>query len=292
MATGRPSWYRRRRAWGGLAALLAIAVAVPVVLNQDDTRKPAQAKPAKAKGPVSATETRRLARETGKEVEVTAAASAYTSTWAQPGGTFKLRVSSLANRAKIGNEWKPIDTTLQRVDGGFAPKAVNGKVVFSAGSKASAANGGGSRASRGVSRVALVQPTVAKADTPQPVWTDLVRLNLDGHDLAVGWPGPLPEPVISGSRALYENVRPGIDLVLTAQDSGYTHVLVVKDKQAAADPLLGQLNYRLSSPDLTFHLDEASHSVSAQDSKGEEVAGSPTPFMWDECRGPARGSEG
>ncbi|MFF4371472.1 DNRLRE domain-containing protein [Streptomyces sp. NPDC001594] len=250
---------------------------MPVVLNRDDNRKPVQAKPAKAKGPVSATEGRRLARESGKEVEVTAEASAYTSTWAQPGGTFKLRVSSLANRAKVGNEWKPIDTTLQRVEGGFAPKAVNGKVVFSAGTKA----GDGSRASRGASRVALVQPAVAKADTPQPAWTDLVRLNLDGHDLAVAWPGQLPEPVISGSRALYENVRPGIDLVLTAQDGGYTHVLVVKDKQAAADPLLGQLNYRLSSPDLTFHLDESSRSVSAQDSKGEEVAGSPTPFMWD-----------
>lgn len=69
--------------------------------------------------------------------------------------------------------------------------------------------------------------------------------------------------------------------MLTAQDGGYTHVLVVKDKQAASDPLLGQLNYRLSSPDLTFHLDDASRSVSAQDAKGEEVAGSPTPFMWD-----------
>ncbi|MFH7595276.1 DNRLRE domain-containing protein [Streptomyces racemochromogenes] len=251
---------------------------MPVVLNHDGARKPA-AKPS-PKGAATATEARRLARETGKEVEVTGEASAYTSTWAQPGGTFKLRVSSLANRAKVGSEWKPIDTTLQRVDGGFAPKAVNGKVVFSAGTKSPNA-GTGSRASRGASRVALVQPAVAKADTPQPAWTDLVRLNLDGHDLAVAWPGPLPEPVISGSRALYENVRPGIDLVLTAQDSGYTHVLVVKDKHAAADPLLGQLNYRLSSPDLSFHLDEASRSVSAQDAKGEEVAGSPTPFMWD-----------
>ncbi|RKT02185.1 VCBS repeat protein [Streptomyces sp. 3211.6] len=257
-----------------------MAVAVPVALTHDDSRKPVEAKAAKAKGPVNATEARRLARESGKEVEVTAEASAYTSTWAQPGGTFKLKVSSLTTRAKVGNEWKPIDTTLQRVDGGFAPKAVNGKVVFSAGTKASAA-GDNARASRGASRVPLVRPAVTKADVPQPAWTDLVRLSLDGHDLAVAWPGPLPEPVISGSRALYENVRPGIDLVLTAQDGGYTHVLVVKDKQAAADPLLGQLNYRLSSPDLTFHLDEASRSVSAQDSKGEEVAGSPTPFMWD-----------
>lgn len=160
------NWYRRRRTVGSLAVLLAAAVAVTLFVNQDDTRKPVQPKPATAKDPVNATQARRLARETGKEVEVTGVASAYTSTWAQPGGTFKLRVSSLANRAKVGNEWKPIDTTLQRVDGGFAPKAVNGKVVFSAGTKAP--NGGnGSRAARGASRVALVQPSVAKADTPR-----------------------------------------------------------------------------------------------------------------------------
>ncbi|MFJ9343783.1 FG-GAP-like repeat-containing protein [Streptomyces sp. NPDC101733] len=228
---------------------------------------------------MSATEARRQAKDSGKEVEVTTEATAHSTTWAQPGGTFKLRVSSLATRAKVGDQWKPIDTTLERVQGGFAPKAVNGRVMFSAGSSPQAGEGG--RASRGVSRVALVQPAVAKADGPTPEWSELVRLNTDGHDLVVSWPGALPAPVISGPRALYENVRPGIDLVMTAQDGGYTHVLVVKDKQAAADPLLGQLNYRLSSPDLTFHLDEASKSVSAQDSQGEEIAGSPTPFMWD-----------
>ncbi|MFK0202140.1 DNRLRE domain-containing protein [Streptomyces lavendulae] len=274
-------WYRRRRVQGGLAALLAVAVALPVGahLTTGADKPKATSTPKGHPGPVAAPEARRLARETGKEVEVTAEATAHTSTWAQPSGTFKLRVSSAATRAKVGSEWKPIDTTLQRVEGGFAPKAVNGRVVFSAGSKAS--SGDPARASRGTSRVPLVSPAVLKTDTPAPAWTDLVRLTLDGHDLTVAWPGPLPEPVISGARALYENVRPGIDLVMTAQDGGYTHVLVVKDKQAASDPLLGQLNYRLASPDLTFHLDEASKSVSAQDSQGTEIAGSPTPFMWD-----------
>ncbi|MGW0394261.1 DNRLRE domain-containing protein [Streptomyces sp. NPDC003042] len=265
---------------GAVAALLAVAVAVPVVvLVQGDQDTVPDAAP-KAGGPVAAPEARRLARESGKEVEVTAEATAHSSTWAQPGGTFKLRVSSAATRAKVGNEWKPVDTSLERVEGGFAPKAVNSRVVFSAGSKPLAGDGG-ERASRGVSRVALVRPAVATADTPAPAWTELVRLNTDGHDVVVSWPGPLPAPVISGPRALYENIRPGIDLVMTAQDGGYTHVLVVKDKQAAADPLLGQLNYRLSSPDLTFHLDDASHSVSAKDGNGEEIAGSPTPYMWD-----------
>lgn len=260
---------------------MAVAVPVGLSLTGDDSTPQAGTTPELDAGaPVTATEARLRAAKSGKNVEVTTEATANTTTWAQPGGTFKLRVSSQATRAKVGNAWKPIDTTLQRVAGGYEPKAVNGRLVFSAGTKAQPGSGG-ERASRGVSRVALPRPTAVTTDGPAPVWSELVRLTTDGHDIVVSWPGPLPEPVTSGPRALYENVRPGIDLVMTAQDSGYTHALVVKDKQAASDPLLGQLNYRLFSPDLTFHLDEESRSVSARDAQGEEIAGSPTPFMWD-----------
>lgn len=269
---------------GGVAALLATAVAIPIGLGLPggENQPTPDVKPAQdARGPVAAPAARKQARESGKEVEVTADATPNSSTWAQPGGTFKLRVSSAATRAKVGSQWRPIDTTLERVADGFTPKAVNGRVVFGAGTKAQAGGGGGERASRGVSRVALARPAAVAADTPPPQWSELVRMNIDGHDVAVGWPGPLPEPFISGPRALYENIRPGIDLVMTAQDGGYSHLLVVKDKQAAQDPLLGQLNYRLSSPDLTFHLDETSRSVSARDAQGEEIAGAPTPYMWD-----------
>ncbi|MGW7439593.1 DNRLRE domain-containing protein [Streptomyces sp. NPDC054849] len=242
---------------------------MPVGVHVAGSGKP-QSRPGED-APVAAPEARRQAQETGKEVEVTAERSANTTTWARPDGQFRKQVHSSALRAKVGGRWKPIDTTLERVEGGYAAKAVNGRVVFSAGSKPV----GGERSSRGVSRVSL------KQDTPGEVWTDLVRLNTDGHDMVVGWPGALPEPVIDGPRALYENVRPGIDLVMTAQDGGYSHLLVIKDKQAAADPLLGQLKYRLTSPDLTFHLDGESHAVSARNAQGEEVAGSPTPMMWD-----------
>ncbi|MEV6957380.1 DNRLRE domain-containing protein [Streptomyces sp. NPDC051183] len=255
---------------------------MPVGVQLAEPKGAPDAKPAEAEVPevpVTATDARRLARESGKEVEATAERTANTTTWAKPDGVFKLRVSSAAVRAKVGDRWKPIDTTLERVEGGFAPKAVNGRVVFSGGSKQEAADGGG-RASRGVTRTALALPAL-KADTPAPAWTDLVRLTADGHEMVVSWPGPLPEPFIAGPRALYENVRPGIDLLMTAQEGGYSHLLIVKDKKAASDPMLGQLNYRLSSPSLTFHLDEASRAVSARNAKGEEVAGSPTPYMWD-----------
>ncbi|MET9959437.1 DNRLRE domain-containing protein [Streptomyces sp. NPDC006326] len=264
-------WFKRRKALGGLAALLAVAVALPVGVHVADGYRPQAGSADKA--PVAEPEARRLAEKTGKEVEVTAARSANTTTWAKPDGTFRKQVFSAAFRAKADGRWQPIDTRLERVEGGYAPKAVNGRVVFSAGSKQPSA--AGQRSSRSVSRVAL------KRDTPGEAWTDLVRLTADGHDMVVSWPGLLPEPVIDGPRALYENVRPGIDLVLTAQDGGYSHLLVVKDKQAAADPLVGQLKYRLASPDMAFKLDAESGAVSARNAQDVEVAGSPTPMMWD-----------
>ncbi|MFD9410176.1 VCBS repeat-containing protein [Streptomyces sp. NPDC059989] len=282
VATPATRWFKRRRTLGGLAALLAVAVALPVGVHVAGGDKP-QARSDEG-APVAEPEARRLAEESGKEVEVTAARSANTSTWARPDGTFRKQIFSSAVRAKVGGQWKPIDTDLERVEGGFAAKAVNGRVFFSGGSRQQAA-GGGERSSRSVTRVAL------RRDTPGEVWTDLVRLNTDGHDMVVSWPGALPEPVIDGPRALYENVRPGIDLVMTAQDGGYSHLLVVKDKQASADPLLGQLKYRLASPDLTFHLDGVSGAVSAKDDKGAEVAGSPTPMMWDSS-GKVAGTDG
>ncbi|MBT2452777.1 DNRLRE domain-containing protein [Streptomyces sp. ISL-43] len=263
----RQRWFKRRRTMGGLAALLAVAVAVPVGVELGGGAESAR-KPAGESGKTSASQARKLAAERGEDVEVSAERSANTTTWAQSDGLFKKQISSSAVRAKVGDEWKPIDTDLQHVDGGFAAKAVNGAVVFSAGTD-------GGRAARGAVRSALT------VDEPGQAWTELVRLSVDGHEMSVSWPGVLPAPVIDGPRALYENVRPGIDLLMTAQDGGYSHLLVVKDKQAAADPLLAEIEYRLASPDLQFQLDGESGSLSAKDAKGEEVAGSPSPLMWD-----------
>ncbi|MET9701223.1 DNRLRE domain-containing protein [Streptomyces sp. NPDC006529] len=269
---------------------------MPVGFQLTKSAPKSAAKPQAEMGkPVTAAQARQQAKESGKEVEVTADRTAKITTWAQPSGQFKARVYSSAIRAKVGNDWKPIDTNLQRVEAGYAPRAVNERLVFSAGSKPAVASGAGTadgqRASRSVSRDALSQvafsttgtklPNALAAPAPGAVWTELVRLSVDGHDIVVSWPGALPEPVIDGPRALYENIRPGIDLLMTAQNGGYSHLVIVKNKQAAADPLIGELNYRLASPDLSFVLDEPSGAISARDTKSEEIAGAPTPYMWD-----------
>ncbi|WP_236246333.1 DNRLRE domain-containing protein [Streptomyces sp. CC210A] len=274
---------RKHRRYAALAALLAVAVAVPlgVRAGQDPDAGAPSDRPEAAKAdpeqPVTADAAMRRARSTGKDVEVTAYRSAGSTTWAQPDGLLRTRIHSSSIRAEVDGEWKPVDTDLRRVDGGYAPKAVNDPLLFSAGSGRK-----DERAARSVPRTALVRGAADRAagEDPGP-WSDLVQLTTGPHRMVVKWPGKLPEPVVSGPRALYEDVRPGIDLLLTARDSGFSHVLVVKNREAAQDPLLDRLSYRLASPTLKFVMDPESKAVSARDGEGQEFAASPTPYMWD-----------
>ncbi|WP_431966067.1 FG-GAP-like repeat-containing protein [Actinacidiphila sp. bgisy160] len=216
------------------------------------------------------------ARTSGKRVEVTALRDASSTTWARPDGSFELETRAVAFRAKVDGTWRPIDTRLRRVKGGgWAPKAVNNPVVFSGGST-------GRRASRSQVRAALATSTAQAASS-----TDLVTFTTDSHKLTMTWPGPLPAPVIDGPRALYQDVLPGVDLLLTARDAGFSHLLIVKTAQAADDPALAEVSYGLTSPDLAFTLDPVTHVVHAKDTAGREVAVSPTPYMWDSAGKPA-----
>lgn len=271
---------------------MCAVVALPVLVHERGTPAPtprpqkqneAQADPAADRG-ITAAQASREARRTGKDVEVTADRTAHSTVWAQPDGMMRIRTHSDTIRAKSGGEWKKIDTTLRRVEGGYAPTAVNTPSLFSAGSAAREA-GAPERVSRALPRGPL--PASAAAAAEDGTWSELVRLTSGNHDVVVSWPGPLPAPVVDGPRALYRNVRPDIDLLMTARDGGYSHVLIVHTRQAAADPLLGQLNYRLSSPTLDFRLDATTHAVTAVDSAGTEIAVAPTPYLWDSAGEPA-----
>ncbi|MFJ7990532.1 DNRLRE domain-containing protein [Streptomyces sp. NPDC096351] len=226
-----------------------------------------------------------LARKSGKPVEVTKLRTVRSSTWARPDGLMTKKLYSSPVWAKTGDEWKKIDTTLQRTSTGWAPAATNTRVVFSGGSP------GSGRASRGrIHRASLVKGLKTEGEGGSP----LVTLTVGGtpeipetHTIQLTWPGPIPAPVIDGSRALYPEILPGADLVLTAEDDGFAQLMVVKNRQAATDPRVTQLSYGLSSPSLTFRLDAASGIVAAEDLDGQEVALSPTPLMWDSSGAPA-----
>ncbi|MEU3187721.1 FG-GAP-like repeat-containing protein [Streptomyces sp. NPDC006923] len=256
------------------ATVAALALGATLTTVVGSSEKPASAKPPTARSPRVLDEdgAQEKARHSGKPVEVTALRTATDTTFARPDGSFELTAHSLPVRAKVHGVWKDIDTTLKPVKGGgWAAAAVNHPAVFSGGSA--------HRSSRTTRRAAF-------GDASAPT-TPLVTLSTGGHELTVTWPGTLPEPVIAGPRALYEEVLPGVDLLLTARDSGFSHLLVVKDAQAAADPALAQLSYGLTSPDLTFFLDPVSQAVTAKDSLGNEAAVSPSPYMWDSAGKPA-----
>ncbi|WP_406172751.1 FG-GAP-like repeat-containing protein [Streptomyces sp. NBC_00996] len=282
-----------RRTTAGVAGLVAAALGAALLSpswgGPEDTAKPGQQH--SAKGPLDESAAQRKARSTGKRVEVTARRDATSTTYALPDGSFELTAYAAPIRAEVDGEWKRIDTTLTHTKDGWAPKAATEPVVFSAGGKHSVTHHASA-----TSGTAVVRPAVYAASRAQrtgsvqasdPAFTDLVTFSGGGHEITMSWPGALPTPVIDGASALYPNVFDGVDLLLTAQDSGFTHVLVVHSSAAAQNPSLAELTYRLSSPDLTFHRDAVTQVVTAEDNDGNELAVSPTPYLWDSAGKPA-----
>ncbi|MFD4601755.1 DNRLRE domain-containing protein [Streptomyces sp. NPDC058464] len=213
------------------------------------------------------------AARTGKRIEATALRTAYSTTWADPDGSLHRRIHASPIRARVNGTWKPIDATLARTDEGWSPKATNTHMVFSAGSH-------GTRSERS-SRSRMSRAQLASATSDDATGGALVTLSTEGHDMVLTWPGEIPEPIVDGPRALYPEIIPGVDLVLSADDGGFAQLLVVKNRAAADDPRLARLSYGLSSPDLSFALDPGSRILHARDETGKDVAISPTPLMWD-----------
>ncbi len=220
---------------------------------------------------------------TGRKVEVTALRTATSTTWAKPDGGMAARLHSSAVRAKSNGVWKPIDLDLRRTAEGWEPTVSNTRIVFSAGSSSSGTrpHSAVERASRTAPRGSLAAGVPRRAGTNATAPQPLASMRVGPHTIDLTWPGPVPAPIVEGNRALYPELFPGADLVLTADDIGFAPVLVLKTPQAAAHPLAQRIEYGLGSSTLSFRLDPLSGMVSALDSEGEEAALSPTPFMWD-----------
>ncbi|WP_210578108.1 DNRLRE domain-containing protein [Streptomyces sp. GESEQ-4] len=276
--------WRRTPGRRAIATLLATAIATTGIVyagfrldgdgSHDASNRDGQAQTVSESAAIT------TAARKGKKVEVTAARTASSTTWARPDGLMEKRLHSSPIRAKVGGEWKKIDPNLHRTKEGWEPKATNTRMVFSAGSEGR----GEQRADRSaVRRVSLVK--TATADTGTPLVT--LYVGGGGYSIQLTWPGAVPTPIVDGNRILYPEIFPGGDLVLTADDDGFGQVVVVKTREAAADPHAQQLAYGLNSAELTFRLNPITGMVSAVNGYSEEVAVSPTPFMWDSSGTPA-----
>ncbi len=186
------------------------------------------------------------AQRTGVPVEITSARTEATSLWANPTGTFTLQAASQPVRSMEEGQWRDIDTTLiTRADGTITPTAVPGDLVLSPG-----------------------------GDGP------FATLGRDGKAIRMTWPQRLPKPVLDGATATYPDVRPGIDLQVTAEPAGgFRQLLIVRDRTAAKDPSLDRLRIATSGSGLTLRK-QADGTLTAVDTAGTAVFAADRPVMW------------
>lgn len=225
----------------GQTAAADPAVAQPAVAPAPATGNP----PAVAEAPDEASASA-AARTSGRRVEVANRRSATTRVFAEPDGAFSMEQSAVPERVKRGDTWVDIDTTLQRrPDGMIAPKAAPADLLVSPGGTA-----------------------------------PIARLRHGEAELALQWPTPLPPPALRDHVATYADVLPGVDLRVVAKSRGFAHELVVKSRDAAADPRIAKLSLGLGTRGVQLVADHAGN-IQGRDAAGELVFQAPSPQMWD-----------
>ena len=186
-----------------------------------------------------------MAAACGRPVEVLAARTETTQDFVQPSGVTSRTMAVLPQRVhRADGSWAPVDLSLQaRPDGTLAPAASVADVSFSGGGAA-----------------------------PLMTWRKA------GHTLTLSWPGTLPTPVVSGNSATYVSVLPGVDLVVTATDLGFKHVLVVHTPAAAADPRVREVHFAVGGDAAVSSDADGSLKASVG---GTAFATAEAPVMWD-----------
>ncbi len=242
-------------AGGSLAAAVVAALVAGLLgggqpaaaLNASDVDQ-ADVRPAAEDGVASEDEALAEAARTGEPVEVLSLRGESRDVVATPEGNLRAREYLRPVRARVEGRWREVDTSLAVAgDGTVSPVAATVDLAFS---------GGG-------------------ADAP------LVRMARAGRSVEVFWPGALPEPVLDGSTAVYEDVLPDVDLRMGAQEDGYTQLLVVHTAEAARAPELAQLALGLRAEGMTVRTTAEGGIQAVDEGAGSPVFEAPAPVMWD-----------
>ncbi|MVO88743.1 DNRLRE domain-containing protein [Streptomyces sp. p1417] len=248
---------RSRGVAGTLAGLLTgalltgvapVAQADPVAAGETATKA---TRTGASEGAATAEAAQDRARRTGEPVEVTSLRGEASDVYATADGNLEAREYVRPVRARTGDGWKPVDTDLVKAaDGTVTPKVTTVGLAFS---------GGG--------------------DGP------LVRMTKVGRELALSWPGKLPEPTLDGDTATYKDVLPDVDLRMGAQEDGFTQLLVVKSAEAAAGSELATVRLKLAADGMDVK-ETVEGGLEATD-KGAQgaVFEAPRPMMWDSSLG-------
>ncbi|MEV0444563.1 FG-GAP-like repeat-containing protein [Streptomyces spectabilis] len=197
------------------------------------------------------------AADTGEPVEVLAQRTETSQVFANPSGTFTEERYATAQWARKGNKLVDIDTTLHlRENGKITPTATTVGLEFSSGG---------------------TEP--------------LATITRDGRSISLTWPTALSKPTITDDTVTYPDVLPDVDLKLRAGASGFAQLLVVKTPEAAANPDLKTVAYKMTSDGVRVTADEHGN-ISAVNPGDQELFTAPTPRMWDSSTSqpPADGS--
>ncbi|MET9622759.1 FG-GAP-like repeat-containing protein [Streptomyces sp. NPDC006464] len=81
--------------------------------------------------------------------------------------------------------------------------------------------------------------------------------------------------------ATYPNVLPDVDLQVKAEVEGFSQLLVVKTAEAAKNPELAALKFKVDTVGLNVTTDAGTGAITAVNPAGQTVFTSPSPLMWD-----------
>lgn len=186
------------------------------------------------------------AMQTGQPVIVDNTTTETSQVTAEPDGQFQLTTSQSPVRAQTATGWQPIDTTLQaNSDGTFSPKVTTAHVAFS---------GGGNSL--------------------------LVGIGTSQTGINTYWPTNLPTPTVSGNTITYPNVRPNVNLVMSAQPSGFSETLVVNTPSAAQNIANNPITLTAYGNGVTVS-QRSDGTITGTDASGHAVFGGAPPSAWD-----------
>ncbi|MFC7387514.1 LamG-like jellyroll fold domain-containing protein [Sphaerisporangium rhizosphaerae] len=184
------------------------------------------------------------AKKQSKPVEVTAATSETSRTWAYPDG--HLTTESYSSPAQVkqpDGTWAWMDTALVEKDGVLKPRVAKADVQFSLG-----------------------------GDAP------FATMERDkGQKFSLSWGRTLPRPVVKGNVATYVNAAgPSADLVVTALSTGFSHDVVLRERPT------GSVEFRIPVQTAGMAFGESANGgLQLTDAKGKVIARAPRPVMWD-----------
>lgn len=274
----RPAWQAVAIAVGAalvvsLAPALPAAAITPPTASKPKSEKVVTSRPDLVSAQVTA-------RAQGSRIEVEALRDATSTTWVNPDGTLTTQQHGGPIRYKdSGGGWRDVDLTMAEApDGTVAPKGHPQGLSLAGAGKAA----GG--AAKGATETDLAMARQGKGKRKQD------------RDVTLGWGGGrLGTPVLSGTTATYQDVKPGVDLVVDARRTGYeTHLVVntaaaLASLKASAKGATVSWDIPVTTKGLTARA-EKNGSMSFVDADGQVTSYVAAPIAWDAAVDPTSGN--